>query len=150
LIIPPYQKVKNKKPKLERKSMRLPKCNNLQDFRKLEQKKLPSPIFHYIDGAAEDETTYKRNTAAFEECDLVPNVLAGIQKVDMSTTIFGRKLDIPFPTEIISSVPLLSISNTIIPFVGATCVVIRSEEHTSELQSLAYLVCRLLLEKKKN
>src|SRR2546425_4069876 len=31
-------------------------------------------------------------------------------------------------------------------FTGAT----RSEEHTSELQSLAYLVCRLLLEKKKN
>src|SRR2546425_7585152 len=30
-------------------------------------------------------------------------------------------------------------------FVGS-----RSEEHTSELQSLAYLVCRLLLEKKKN
>src|SRR2546425_10786639 len=29
-------------------------------------------------------------------------------------------------------------------------IVIRSEEHTSELQSLAYLVCRLLLEKKKN
>src|SRR2546425_1925549 len=28
-------------------------------------------------------------------------------------------------------------------------VVVRSEEHTSELQSLAYLVCRLLLEKKK-
>src|SRR5205823_14033823 len=28
-------------------------------------------------------------------------------------------------------------------------VVLRSEEHTSELQSLAYLVCRLLLEKKK-
>src|SRR2546425_3518448 len=27
--------------------------------------------------------------------------------------------------------------------------VVRSEEHTSELQSLAYLVCRLLLEKKK-
>src|SRR2546425_7488271 len=27
--------------------------------------------------------------------------------------------------------------------------IIRSEEHTSELQSLAYLVCRLLLEKKK-
>src|SRR5687767_15690146 len=28
--------------------------------------------------------------------------------------------------------------------------IVRSEEHTSELQSLAYLVCRLLLEKKKN
>lgn len=75
--------------------MRLSKCHNFQDFRKLAQQKLPSPIFHYIDGAAEDETTYKRNTAAFEECDLVPNVLAGIEKVDMSTTIFGRKLDMP-------------------------------------------------------
>src|SRR3989441_10173933 len=32
---------------------------------------------------------------------------------------------------------------------GGTCLN-RSEEHTSELQSLAYLVCRLLLEKKKN
>src|SRR2546425_11516271 len=30
------------------------------------------------------------------------------------------------------------------------CPLDRSEEHTSELQSLAYLVCRLLLEKKKN
>src|SRR5229473_7433222 len=30
------------------------------------------------------------------------------------------------------------------------CRAARSEEHTSELQSLAYLVCRLLLEKKKN
>src|SRR5687767_15310883 len=33
--------------------------------------------------------------------------------------------------------------------VSENLVVARSEEHTSELQSLAYLVCRLLLEKKK-
>src|SRR2546423_14900898 len=33
--------------------------------------------------------------------------------------------------------------------VSATNLRLRSEEHTSELQSLAYLVCRLLLEKKK-
>src|SRR2546425_8353639 len=36
------------------------------------------------------------------------------------------------------------------PMLDSTVVVMRSEEHTSELQSLAYLVCRLLLEKKKN
>src|SRR2546425_6206557 len=34
--------------------------------------------------------------------------------------------------------------------VDAAGLAMRSEEHTSELQSLAYLVCRLLLEKKKN
>src|SRR2546425_9634114 len=32
---------------------------------------------------------------------------------------------------------------------GGCAELLRSEEHTSELQSLAYLVCRLLLEKKK-
>src|SRR2546425_2649865 len=37
-----------------------------------------------------------------------------------------------------------------IRFIGAIVILCRSEEHTSELQSLAYLVCRLLLEKKKN
>src|SRR2546425_3571958 len=34
-------------------------------------------------------------------------------------------------------------------FIAAVADALRSEEHTSELQSLAYLVCRLLLEKKK-
>src|SRR5258705_10654164 len=33
---------------------------------------------------------------------------------------------------------------------GSILMVLRSEEHTSELQSLRHLVCRLLLEKKKN
>src|SRR2546425_7638072 len=36
------------------------------------------------------------------------------------------------------------------PGARARSLTTRSEEHTSELQSLAYLVCRLLLEKKKN
>src|SRR2546425_5535211 len=36
-----------------------------------------------------------------------------------------------------------------LPVVTRVHCLIRSEEHTSELQSLAYLVCRLLLEKKK-
>ncbi len=70
-------------------------CHNVKDFRKLAKKKLPGPIFHYIDGAADDEITYKRNTEAFEKCDLVPNVLSGVDKVDMSTTVMGQKLDIP-------------------------------------------------------
>src|SRR3712207_8186782 len=35
------------------------------------------------------------------------------------------------------------------PFVAGEWAVVRSEEHTSELQSRQYLVCRLLLEKKK-
>ncbi|MEM1050190.1 MAG: alpha-hydroxy acid oxidase [Pseudomonadota bacterium] len=75
--------------------MRLNQCHNFHDFRTLAKKRLPGPIFNYIDGAADDETTYRRNTAAFEECDLVPNVLAGVKDIDMSVTVMGQKLDMP-------------------------------------------------------
>ena len=75
--------------------MSLKNCHNFEDFRNLAKKRLPSPIFHYIDGAADDEITYKRNTDAYEQCDLIPNVLSGVDKVDMSTTVMGQKLDMP-------------------------------------------------------
>ena len=70
-------------------------CHNYYDFRKLAKKKIPSPIFHYIDGAAEDEVTYDRNNSAFNDIDLIPNVLRGVENIDLSTTIFGKKLDLP-------------------------------------------------------
>ena len=70
-------------------------CNNVNDFRKLAKQKLPSPIFHYIDGAADDEVTYERNTRAYEDCDLIPNVLSGIKEIDMSTTVLGQRLEMP-------------------------------------------------------
>ena len=70
-------------------------CHNFQDFRKLAKRRLPSPIFHYIDGAADDEITYARNTSAFDDVDLVPNVLAGVEEVDMSVEVMGQKLDMP-------------------------------------------------------
>ncbi len=70
-------------------------CNNTEDFRKLAKMRLPSPIFHYIDGAADDEITLKRNTESYESCDLVPNVLAGVQDIDMSVEVMGKKIDLP-------------------------------------------------------
>ena len=75
--------------------MQLTRCHNYRDFRRLAQKRLPSPVFHYIDGAADDERTYNRNTTAFDDVDLVPNVLAGVERVDLSTTVFGKELDMP-------------------------------------------------------
>ena len=75
--------------------MSLKNCYNFEDFRKLAKKKLPSPIFHYIDGGSDDESTLRRNTESFNECDLVPNILASVGKPDLSTTLFGRKIDMP-------------------------------------------------------
>jgi len=76
--------------------MRLNDCHNFSDFRRMAQRRLPGPIFDYIDGAADDEVTYRRNTESFETCDLVPNVLRGVGEIDMSVTVMGQKLAMPF------------------------------------------------------
>ncbi len=75
--------------------MNLKDCHNVEDFRKLAKKKLPLPIFHYIDGGADDEITLKRNTDSFNKCDLIPNVLTGASDIDLSTTVLGQKIDFP-------------------------------------------------------
>ena len=75
--------------------MRIEQCCNIKDFRLTARRRLPGPIFHYIDGAADDEVTYRRNTEAYERCDLVPNVLAGVESTDMSVTVMGQKLEMP-------------------------------------------------------
>src|ERR1700731_2666695 len=75
--------------------VRIDQCNNIRDFRLMARRRLPAPIFHNIDGAADDEVTYRRNTEAYERCDLVPNVLAGVESIDMSITVMGQKIDIP-------------------------------------------------------
>ena len=75
--------------------MRLSSCHNFHDFRRIAKQRLPAPIFNYIDGAADDEATYRRNTESFERCDLVPNVLRGVADIDMSVTVMGQKLAMP-------------------------------------------------------
>ena len=70
-------------------------CHNIIDFRALARRRLPFPVFHYIDGAADDEITKDRNSAAFADVDLVPDVLAGVAEIDTSVTILGRKTPLP-------------------------------------------------------
>ena len=75
--------------------MGISNCNNIMDFRRIARRKVPAPVFHYIDGAADDEQTYRRNTAAYGDCDLVPNVLVDVATVDMSVEVMGQKLAMP-------------------------------------------------------
>ena len=70
-------------------------CHNIADFRALAQRRLPYPVFHYIDGGGDDEVTKARNTASFDDVDIVPNVLAGVGTIDTNTTIMGRTTSLP-------------------------------------------------------
>ena len=75
--------------------MHLTDCHNIADFRELARRRLPWPVFDYIDGAADDEVTKARNTSAFDSVDLVPNVLAGVAEIDPSIMLMGRRSALP-------------------------------------------------------
>ena len=75
---------------------RLSDCHNIADFRALAKRRLPFPVFHYIDGGGDDELTKDRNTAAFAEVDLVPDVLVNVETVDPSVTVLGKTTRLPF------------------------------------------------------
>ena len=68
---------------------------NISDFRELARRRLPFPVFHYIDGGGDDELTKDRNTAAFNDVDLVPDVLVNVESIDTSVEIMGRRSALP-------------------------------------------------------
>lgn len=74
----------------------LKRCYNIARLRERAKKNLPAPMFHYIDGAAGDEWTMRQNTSAFDRWELVPRWLVDVSEIDMSTTVFGQKVDVPF------------------------------------------------------
>ncbi len=75
--------------------MRIGKCNNLMDFRAIARRRLPAPVFHYLDGGADDEVTLARNTQAFDDYELLPAQLTDVSTVDLRTTLFGKTVDWP-------------------------------------------------------
>ena len=68
---------------------------NIDDLRRLALRRLPSGVFDYIDGGAEDEVTMRANGEAFRRWNFAPRVLRDVSQVDTSTTLLGRRL--PFP-----------------------------------------------------
>jgi L-lactate dehydrogenase (cytochrome) len=74
----------------------LAKCHNIEDVRKVAKRRLPAPMFHYIDGGADDEWTLNRNRAAFSDYQLLPECLRDVSAIDLSTQLFGQKLAVPF------------------------------------------------------
>tara|TARA_Y100000758_G_scaffold1877_1_gene1602 strand:+ start:407 stop:1555 length:1149 start_codon:yes stop_codon:yes gene_type:complete len=75
--------------------MQINNCHNIDDFKTMAKSRIPNPLFHYIDGGADDESTLRRNTSAYKEYDLVPNGLADVANIDLSTTILGQKVSSP-------------------------------------------------------
>lgn len=71
------------------------RCFNLEDFRLQAKRKLPAPLFHYIDGGADDEYTRHNNTVAFNKYEIVPRCLEDVTTIDMRTRVLGCELEWP-------------------------------------------------------
>jgi L-lactate dehydrogenase (cytochrome) len=71
------------------------KCNNVMDFRRVAKRRLPAPVFHYLDGGADDELTLARNTDAFGDYELLPSQLSDVSNVELRSTLFGQDVDWP-------------------------------------------------------
>jgi hypothetical protein len=68
---------------------------NLHEFARKARANLNQNAWDYIIGAAETETTMRRNRMALDEIAFRPRVLRNVAKVDASVEQFGRKMRLP-------------------------------------------------------
>lgn len=74
---------------------RLSTVANIDDLRRVAQRRLPAGVFDYIDGGADDERTLAANTAGYERVGFAPRVLRDVRNVDTSARLLGRSIPLP-------------------------------------------------------
>ena len=68
---------------------------NIEDLRKIARRKLPKPLFNYIDGGADDESNVRGNTHAFDSVRLLPEYLVDVAAINTATKVLGREISMP-------------------------------------------------------
>jgi (S)-mandelate dehydrogenase len=71
---------------------------SVSDFRIRAKRRMPKFAFDYLDGGAGDESGIRRNIEAFDAIKLKPRMLVNVEHRDLSTTLFGRRWNLPFGT----------------------------------------------------
>jgi L-lactate dehydrogenase (cytochrome) len=70
-------------------------CHSIANLREAARARMPSVLFDYIEGSAEDELTAGWNCDAFRNYSFLPRTLRDVSTVNLSTTVQGIKIDIP-------------------------------------------------------
>jgi len=71
------------------------RAHNIRDLRRFARLRVPRPMFHYLDGAADDEVTLARNVSDFDRYELLPRYLVDVSHIDTRTTVMGAPVDFP-------------------------------------------------------
>jgi L-lactate dehydrogenase (cytochrome) len=72
-----------------------PKVVNIADLRRLAQRRLPRPVFDYLDGGAEDEITLRENTHAFQDIRFRPRGAVAMKECDLTVRVLSHDLSFP-------------------------------------------------------
>ena len=67
----------------------------IEDLRRGARWRLPKALFDYVDGAADDEWTRRRNRSVFQQLAFRPRVLVDVSERDLSTTVLGQRVSMP-------------------------------------------------------
>jgi len=73
----------------------LTRQGNIWEIREAARRRLPPPVFDFLEGGGEDEWTLRRNIAAFDDWCLLPRTLVDVAEIDTTTTVLGHKIDWP-------------------------------------------------------
>ena len=73
----------------------LARCHDLADLRRAARRRLPGPVFGYVDGAADDEITLRANRAALHRWQFRPRVLRDVSEPDLSASLLGSEWSAP-------------------------------------------------------
>jgi len=68
---------------------------NIEDLRLRARRRLPTAIFDFVDGGAQDEDSLRANREQFRRIALSPRVLRDVSQRDQSTTLLGETLAAP-------------------------------------------------------
>jgi L-lactate dehydrogenase (cytochrome) len=74
---------------------RVQRCGTIAELRAAAQRGVPRVMFDFVDGAANDEVTSRRNREDFAGLEIVPRVLVDVSGVDIRTTVLGHPIDVP-------------------------------------------------------
>jgi L-lactate dehydrogenase (cytochrome) len=80
---------------LDSTARRLGGCYDVSDLRRAAKRRIPRPVFDYVDGAADEEIASAANTAAFRSWRFLPRVLAGVASAETVAPVFGSALPVP-------------------------------------------------------
>jgi len=80
---------------LDPTARRLGACYDVFDLRRAAKRRIPRPVFDYVDGAADEEIAVAANVAAFRSWRFLPRVLAGVSAADTSAPVLGSALPVP-------------------------------------------------------